>query len=139
VQAISVDAAIQDWLRFRETNGLGNDKPKLMGGKLLTWCKANSVTFLYHEKKGTFLMSPQGDIIKVARQGQSGSVSVWVWRCLGLVVACCWRVDDVTKKRVFIEELLPDRESLRKNPCDPCTSYVVVGETSAIVFIGQDR
>jgi hypothetical protein len=47
VQAISVDAAIQDWLRFRETNGLGNDKPKLMGGKLLTWCKANSVTFLY--------------------------------------------------------------------------------------------
>ena len=48
VQAISVDAAIQDWLRFRETNGLGNHKPKLMGGKLLTWCKANSVTFLYH-------------------------------------------------------------------------------------------
>jgi hypothetical protein len=46
-QAISVDAAIQDWLRFRETNGLGNDKPKLMGGKLLTWCKANSVTFLH--------------------------------------------------------------------------------------------
>jgi hypothetical protein len=47
VQAISVDAAIQDWLRFHETNGLGNDKPKLMGGKLLTWCKAKSVTFLY--------------------------------------------------------------------------------------------
>jgi hypothetical protein len=47
VQAISVDAAIQDWLRFRETNGLGNDKPKLMGGKLLTWCKANSATFLH--------------------------------------------------------------------------------------------
>jgi integrase len=47
VQATSVDVAIQDWLRFRETNGLGNDKPKLMGGKLLTWCRENGVTFLY--------------------------------------------------------------------------------------------
>jgi len=47
VQAISVEAAIQDWLRFRDTNGLSNDKPKLMGGKLMTWCKENRITFLY--------------------------------------------------------------------------------------------
>jgi integrase len=47
VQAMSIDAAIQDWLRFRELNGLGNDKPKLMGGKLAAWCKENGIAFLH--------------------------------------------------------------------------------------------
>ena len=51
-QAISVDAAIQDWLRFREVNGIGNDKPKLMGGKLAAWCKENGIGFLYQLTSG---------------------------------------------------------------------------------------
>jgi integrase len=47
VRATSIESAIQDWLRFRETNSLSNDKPKLMGSKLMTWCKENGVTFLH--------------------------------------------------------------------------------------------
>jgi integrase len=43
----SIEAAIQEWLAFRETNGLGNEKPKLMGGKFVAWCKENGISFLH--------------------------------------------------------------------------------------------
>jgi integrase len=43
----SVEAAIQEWLAFRTTNGLNNDRTKLLGNKLVAWCKANRISFLH--------------------------------------------------------------------------------------------
>src|ERR1017187_4368646 len=34
-KGMSVEAAINEWLEFREKNGLTNTKPKLMGQKLI--------------------------------------------------------------------------------------------------------
>jgi integrase len=48
----SLESAVNDWLRFRETNGLNNDRTKYLGGKLVTWCKENGVTFLHQLTTG---------------------------------------------------------------------------------------
>lgn len=42
-KALTVEAAVQEWLTFRSKNGLTNTKPKFMGDKLVEWCKKNDV------------------------------------------------------------------------------------------------
>jgi integrase len=42
----TVEAALQEWYKFREQDGLVNTKAKLMGGKLLEWCENNNVLLL---------------------------------------------------------------------------------------------
>ena len=43
---VTVEAAINEWLEFREKNGLTNTKPKLMGQKLTDWCEKNEILLL---------------------------------------------------------------------------------------------
>ncbi|MGD0471484.1 MAG: hypothetical protein ABSA54_24175 [Terriglobales bacterium] len=45
--AKTVVSAVQEWLVFREKNGLSTEKPTLMGKKLKEWCAANSITYLH--------------------------------------------------------------------------------------------
>ena len=45
-QGVTVEAAVNDWLEFREKNKLGNTKAKLMGQKLIGWCGDNDVFLL---------------------------------------------------------------------------------------------
>ena len=55
----SVESAVKDWLRFRETNGLNNDRTndrtEYLGGKLVAWCKENGVTFLHQLTTGNVI------------------------------------------------------------------------------------
>jgi hypothetical protein len=37
---------MNEWLEFREKNGLTNTKPKLMGQKLIDWCEKNEILLL---------------------------------------------------------------------------------------------
>ena len=43
---VTVEAAVKDWLEFRSKNQLGNTKAKLMGDKLVEWCKEHEVLML---------------------------------------------------------------------------------------------
>ncbi|MGA3315347.1 MAG: hypothetical protein ABSC64_02785 [Candidatus Korobacteraceae bacterium] len=43
---VTVEAAINEWMEFREKNGLTNTKPKLMGQKLTDWCEKNEILLL---------------------------------------------------------------------------------------------
>ena len=43
---VTVEAAINEWLEFREKNGVTNTKPKLMGQKLIDWCEKNGILLL---------------------------------------------------------------------------------------------
>jgi hypothetical protein len=43
---VTVEAAIKEWLEFREKNRLVNTKPKLMGQKLIDWCEKNEIFLL---------------------------------------------------------------------------------------------
>jgi len=43
---ITVEAAVKEWLEFREKNRLTNTKPNLMGQKLIEWCENNGVLLL---------------------------------------------------------------------------------------------
>lgn len=36
---MTVEAAVKEWLEFRSKNQLGNTKAKLLGDKLVAWCK----------------------------------------------------------------------------------------------------
>jgi integrase len=45
-KSLTVEAAVQEWLYFRSKIGLTNTKPKLMGDKLVDWCKNNDVAVL---------------------------------------------------------------------------------------------
>jgi len=45
-QNITVQAAVEEWLKFKEQSGLGIKKAKLMGGKLVQWCNTNEVLLL---------------------------------------------------------------------------------------------
>lgn len=45
-KGMTVDAALQEWYKFRAQNGLDNTKAKLIGGKLVDWCEMNSVLLL---------------------------------------------------------------------------------------------
>lgn len=45
-KSVTVEAAVQEWLDFRSKTGLTNTKPKLMGDKLVDWCKNNDVALL---------------------------------------------------------------------------------------------
>ncbi len=42
-----MDSAVQEWLVFREKNGLSTEKPTLMGKKLKEWCAAKSISYLH--------------------------------------------------------------------------------------------
>jgi hypothetical protein len=56
-KAVTVEAAVGDWLKFREKNGSGNHKAELMGRKLTEWGRENGVVFLHEattEKVGQF-------------------------------------------------------------------------------------
>jgi len=43
---ITVEAAVQNWLAFKSSNGDTITKPELMGRKLVDWCKRNDVLLL---------------------------------------------------------------------------------------------
>jgi hypothetical protein len=43
---VTVEAAVQEWLDFRSKDGLTNTKAKLMGNKLVDWCKKTDVLLL---------------------------------------------------------------------------------------------
>jgi hypothetical protein len=45
-KSVTVEDALHEWLAFRSKNGLTNTKPKLMGDKLVDWCKNNDVALL---------------------------------------------------------------------------------------------
>ncbi|MGA7471292.1 MAG: hypothetical protein WBW60_01085 [Candidatus Sulfotelmatobacter sp.] len=45
-KSVTVEAAVLEWLDFRSKIGLTNTKPKLMGDKLVDWCKNNDVALL---------------------------------------------------------------------------------------------
>lgn len=42
----TVAAALQEWYKFREQNGLSNAKAKQMGGKLVQWCEKKNILLL---------------------------------------------------------------------------------------------
>lgn len=42
----TVEAALQEWYKFRDQDGLGNTKAKQMGGKLVEWCERNNILLL---------------------------------------------------------------------------------------------
>jgi len=50
-KSMTIEQAVKDWLEFRQRNGLGNEKPELMGRKLTEWADANGVLYL-HELTG---------------------------------------------------------------------------------------
>jgi len=43
---VTVQAAVEEWLKFKRQNKLGIKKAKLMSDKLIAWCKDNDVIFL---------------------------------------------------------------------------------------------
>jgi integrase len=43
---VTVEAAVKEWLEFRAKNGLGSEKAKLMGDKLINWCADNKAVLL---------------------------------------------------------------------------------------------
>jgi hypothetical protein len=43
---VTVQAAVAEWLKFKEQNRLGIKKAKLMSDKLVAWCKENEVILL---------------------------------------------------------------------------------------------
>ena len=45
-KSATVEAAVHEWLDFRSKIGLTSTKPKLMGDKLVDWCKKNDVALL---------------------------------------------------------------------------------------------
>jgi integrase len=45
-KGVTVEAALQEWYRFRDQNALDNTKAKLMGGKLVEWCEKNNILLL---------------------------------------------------------------------------------------------
>ena len=42
----TLEAALQEWYKFRDQNDLGNTKAKQMGGKLVEWCEKNNILLL---------------------------------------------------------------------------------------------
>ena len=45
-QNVTVQSAVEEWLKFKEQNRIGIKKAKLMSDKLVAWCKENDVIFL---------------------------------------------------------------------------------------------
>ena len=45
-KGMTVEAAVQEWYKFRDQNEFDNTKAKLMGGKLVEWCEKNNILFL---------------------------------------------------------------------------------------------
>jgi integrase len=45
-QGVTVEAAVNEWLEFRQQNKRDNTKAKLMGGKLTDWCTENNILLL---------------------------------------------------------------------------------------------
>lgn len=70
---VTVQAAVVEWLKFKEQNRLGIKKAKLMSDKLVSWCRENEVillTALTPERAMRFRSSLP------FRTGDSGSLSV---------------------------------------------------------------
>ncbi len=45
-KGMTVEAALQEWYKFRDQDGLDNTKAKQMGGKLVEWCERNNILLL---------------------------------------------------------------------------------------------
>ena len=45
-QNVTVQAAVEEWLKFKQQNGIGITKAKLVSDKLVAWCKENDVILL---------------------------------------------------------------------------------------------
>ncbi len=45
-KGMTVEAALEEWYKFRDQNDLGNTKAKQMGGKLVEWCEKNNILLL---------------------------------------------------------------------------------------------
>lgn len=45
-EGVTVEAALQEWYKFRDQNALDNSKAKQMGGKLVEWCDKNNILLL---------------------------------------------------------------------------------------------
>jgi integrase len=45
-KGVTIEAALQEWYKFRDQNALGNTKAKQMGNKLVEWCEENNVLLL---------------------------------------------------------------------------------------------
>jgi integrase len=43
----TIEQTVKDWLEFREKNGLGNEKPELMGRKLKEWADAEGLAYMH--------------------------------------------------------------------------------------------
>jgi integrase len=43
---VTVEQAVKDWLAFRAQEGMNSEKPRLMSGRLLAFCKEKGITFL---------------------------------------------------------------------------------------------
>jgi hypothetical protein len=70
---VSVEAAVNEWLEFRQQNKFDNTKAKLMGSKLTAWCGENNIlplTALTTDRIMKFRMSLP------FRTGDSSSLSV---------------------------------------------------------------
>jgi len=70
---VTVQAAVEEWLKFKRQNKLGIKKAKLMSDKLIAWCKDNDVIFLT-------ALTPEGAMTfrnsLSFRTGDSSSLSV---------------------------------------------------------------
>ena len=45
-KGMTAEAALQEWYKFRDQDGLDNTKAKQMGGKLVEWCERNTILLL---------------------------------------------------------------------------------------------
>jgi len=45
-KGMTVEAALQEWYKFRDQNALGNTKARQIGGKLVKWCEENNILLL---------------------------------------------------------------------------------------------
>lgn len=76
---ITVEAAVQNWLAFKSSNGDTIIKPELMGRKLVDWCKRNDVLLL------SAITPDQAISFRLSlpfRTGDSSSLSVH-WSVIG--------------------------------------------------------
>jgi integrase len=78
-KGVAVEAALQEWYKFRDQNGLGNTKAKQMGDKLVEWCENNNVLLL---TAFTTDKAMKWRVTLPHRSGDSSSLSVH-WSVIG--------------------------------------------------------
>lgn len=78
-KGVTVEAALQEWYKFRDQNALGNTKAKQMGSKLVEWCGENNVLLL---TAFTTDKAMKWRLTLPHRSGDSSSLSVH-WSVIG--------------------------------------------------------